>query len=67
MSDTESNPECPTLPVNLFNKPLEYEDLSEQLSTTLTNPFEKPNPLETGKKKMAPGGSSSTDAFSFST
>ena len=66
MSDTESNPEYPTLPVNLFDQPIEYEELPEQSPTTPINPFEDTPPSK-GKKKMAPGGSSSTDAFSFST
>jgi hypothetical protein len=65
MSDTESNPEYPTLPVNLFNQPVEYKELPEQSATsTPTNPFELP-PHDKGK--MAPRGFSSTDAFSFST
>jgi hypothetical protein len=67
MSDTESNPEYPTLPVNLFDTPVEYEDLPEQSPTTPTNPFIPPLLFDKGKKKMAPGGFSSTDAFSFST
>jgi len=70
MSDTESNPEYPTLPVNLFDKPNEYEDLPEQSPTTPTspkNPFDTLPTPEKAKKKMAPGGFSSADAFSFST
>jgi hypothetical protein len=58
MSDTESNPEYPTLPVNLFDQPVEYEELPEQSPTTPTNPFEV-TPPDKGKKKMAPEGSSS--------
>jgi len=67
MSDTESNPEYPTLPVNDFNQLVEFEDLSEQSPTTTTNPFETPLPFDNGKKKIAPGGSSSGNAYSFST
>jgi hypothetical protein len=67
MSDTESNSEYPTLPVNLFNQIVEYEDLPKQLPTTLINPFETPLPFNQGKKGMDPGGSSSVDVFSFST
>jgi hypothetical protein len=67
MRDTESNPEYPTLPVNLFDQTVEYEELSKQLPTTPTNPFETPLPFDKGKNKMAPGGCSSADAFSFST
>jgi hypothetical protein len=66
MSDTESNPDYLTLPVNLFDQPVEYEELPEQLPTTAINPFKTPPPLNKGKKRIA-GGSSSTDAFSFST
>jgi hypothetical protein len=64
MSDTES--EYPTLPRNFFYTEIEYEELPEQSPTTATNSFETPNPFDKGKKKMAPGGSSSPDAFSFS-
>jgi len=70
MSDTESNTDYPTLPVNLFDKPIEYEDLPEQSPTTPTIPkqlFDTPLPLDKGKKKMAPEGSSSAETFSFST
>jgi hypothetical protein len=66
MSDTESNPEYPTLPVNLFDQPVEYDELPKQSPTTPTNLFET-LPPDKEKKKMAPRGSSSTDAFSFST
>jgi len=48
MTDTESNPEYPTLPVNLFDKPIEYKDLPEQSPTTATNPFETPLPPDKG-------------------
>ena len=34
MSDMESNPEYPTLPVNLLDQPVEYEDLPEQSPPT---------------------------------
>jgi len=67
MSDTESNPEYPTLPVNLFDQPVEYKDLPKQSPTTPTNPFDTTFTPDNGKKRMAPGGSSSVDAFSFST
>jgi hypothetical protein len=68
MSDTEFNPEYPTLPVNLFDQPVEYEELPEQSPTTPTNPFETLSPFDKGKKKeIAAEGSSSTGAFSFST
>jgi hypothetical protein len=67
MSDMESNPEYPTLPVNLFDESIEYEELPEQSPTTPTNAFETPLPFQKGKKKMATEGSSSSDAFSFST
>jgi len=57
MSDTESNPDYPTLPVNLFDKPIEYEDLPEQSPTTPTTPkqlFDTPLPLDKKKEIMAP-------------
>ena len=66
----ESNPDYPTLPVNLFDEPIEYEDLPEQSPTTPTTPrklIDTPLPLDKGKKKMAHEGSSSTNALSFST
>jgi hypothetical protein len=66
MSDMESNPEYPTLPVNLFDQPVEYEELPEQSPTTPTNP-NFPSPPDKGKKRKASGSSSSTNAFSFST
>jgi len=69
MSDTESNSEYPSLPVNLFDKAIEYEDLPEQSPTKSITPkdlFNIPIPLDKEKEKMAPGGSSSADAFSFS-
>ena len=69
MSDTESSPDYPNLPVNLFDKPIEYEDLPKQSPTSPSTPkdlFDIPLPLDKGKKKMAPGGSSSADEFSFS-
>jgi hypothetical protein len=67
MRDTESNPDYPTPPVNLFDQPIKYEELPEQSPTTPINPFETPLPLDELKKKMALGGSSSTDVFSIST
>jgi len=70
MSDTESIPDYPTLPVNLFDKPIEYEDLPEQYPTTPTTPkqlFNLPLPLNKGKKKMASNKSSSANTFSLST
>jgi hypothetical protein len=70
MSDTESNPEYPTLPVNLFDKPIKYKDLPEQSPTSLSTPkdfFATLLPIDKGKEKMAPGGSTSADVFSFST
>jgi hypothetical protein len=67
MSDTESNPEYPTLPVNLFDQPVEYEEPSEQLPTTPSNPSDISFTPDKGKKKMASGVSSCDNAFSFST
>ena len=67
MSNTESDHKYPTLSNNLFHNPREYADLPEQLPTTPTNPFKTPPPFDRGNKAMAPGGSLSTDAFSFST
>jgi len=70
MSDTESNPEYPTLPVNLFDIPIEYEEIPEQSPTAPSTPkdlFDTPLPLDKGKKRMAPGGSASAEEFSFST
>jgi len=67
MSDTESNPDYPILPVNLFDKPIEYENLPEQSPTTPKHLFDTPLPLDTGKKTMAPSESSSGNVFSFST
>jgi hypothetical protein len=67
MSDMESNPEYPTLPVNLFDQPVKYENLPAQSPSTPTNPFETRGLLNNGKKQIAPGGSSSADEFSFST
>ena len=67
MSDTESNPEYPTVPVHLFDQPVEYEELPAQSPTTPTNSFETPFPFGKGKKQMAPRGPASADAFSFPT
>jgi len=70
MSNTESNPDYPRRPVNLFDTPIEYEELPEQSPTTPTTPIQPLDtllPLDTGKKKMSPEGSSSTNPFSFST
>jgi len=63
MSDTE--PEYPTLQRNLFDTEIECEELPEKSPTTPTKPCETPHPLDKGK--IAPGGSLSTDVFSFST
>jgi len=62
----ESNSEIPTLSRYLFDKPIEYEYLSEQSLTTPTIP-EIPLSFDKGKQKTALGGSLSADAFSFST